>query len=170
MKSIFARFGIPEMVVSDNMPFNSYEFKKFAKEWDFESVTSSPHFSQSNGQAEAAVSIAKSILKKSSDPYIALMEYRCTPLAGIKLSPSQMRLNRRIRTKLPVRNNLLEPKVEDSVREKLVNKQFLQKSYFDRTARPRASLCKNDNVLIKQRKGWDRGIVIDKLVQPRSYM
>ena len=33
-KSIFARHGIPEIIVADNQPFNSFEFKQFCKLWD----------------------------------------------------------------------------------------------------------------------------------------
>nr|XP_042912826.1 uncharacterized protein K02A2.6-like [Parasteatoda tepidariorum] len=32
LKSCFSRYGIPSVVVNDNSPFNSYEFKSFAKE------------------------------------------------------------------------------------------------------------------------------------------
>ena len=42
---------IPEVVRSDNGPqFDSAEFAKFAKEWKFEHVTSSPRYAQSNGE------------------------------------------------------------------------------------------------------------------------
>lgn len=49
-KSIFARHGIPEVVRSDNGPqFASEPFRKFAQDWNFSHVTSSPRFPQSNG-------------------------------------------------------------------------------------------------------------------------
>ena len=60
------------------MPFNSYEFKNFASVWEFEIVNSSLHYSKSNGLAEKAVGIAKSILKKcegrGTNVYEALLE------------------------------------------------------------------------------------------------
>ena len=72
LKSIFARHGIPEELVSDNMPFNSKEFDEFAKEWGFKQTTSSPTYAQSNGMSEKAVQNVKRILKKADDPYIGL--------------------------------------------------------------------------------------------------
>ena len=51
MKSIFARHGIPKTVISDN-PFDTAEFKKFQREWDFKLTTSSPYHPKSNGMAE----------------------------------------------------------------------------------------------------------------------
>ena len=51
LRSIFARHGIPEQVMSDNGPqFSSEAFTNFAKTYDFTHVTSSPHFPQSNGK------------------------------------------------------------------------------------------------------------------------
>ena len=77
MKSIFARHGIPEVVMSDNGPqYSSYQFSHFAKDYGFTHLTSSPHFPQSNGEAERGVKTMKELLKKSSDPYLALLTYR----------------------------------------------------------------------------------------------
>ena len=65
LKSIFARHGIPEIVVSDNGPQYSCEaFAEFAREYQFQHVTSSPGYPQSNGEAERAVKTIKSLLKK----------------------------------------------------------------------------------------------------------
>ena len=53
LKSILGRHGIPEALISDNGPqFNSHEFEEFTKKYDIRHETSSPHYPQSNGQAE----------------------------------------------------------------------------------------------------------------------
>ena len=97
------------------MPFNSSEFRSFAAEWDFKLTTSSPTYAQSNGQAERAVQTVKNIFKKSTlggtDPYIALLEYRNTPITGTDFSPAQMLMSRMLRGKLPTSVNLVMPKV-----------------------------------------------------------
>ena len=55
-QSIFARHGIPEVVVSDNgLQFAADAFEEFAQVYSFEYVTRSPYFPQSNGEAELAV-------------------------------------------------------------------------------------------------------------------
>ena len=60
LKAHFARNGSPNYVVSDGGPqYVSEEFKRFARELDFEHVTSSPHHHNANGKAEAAVKMAK---------------------------------------------------------------------------------------------------------------
>ncbi|XP_037515404.1 uncharacterized protein LOC119391827 [Rhipicephalus sanguineus] len=53
LKGIFARHGIPQDVRSDNgPPFSSQEFAAFAVSYGFNHATSSPHYAQSNGEAE----------------------------------------------------------------------------------------------------------------------
>ena len=43
LKAVFARFGIPDIFVTDNRPqFASSEFSVFPRTWEFKHVTSSP--------------------------------------------------------------------------------------------------------------------------------
>jgi transposase InsO family protein len=80
MKSIFARHGIPELVLSDNSPqFSAESYAQFAKEYNFKHVTSSTYYLQGNGEAERAVGTVKNLLKKEKDSYLALLSYRSTP-------------------------------------------------------------------------------------------
>ena len=79
-----ARHGIPYKMVSDNGPqFSSQEFKVFKDCYEFDHVTSSPTYPQSNGKAENAVKTAQRIMLKAleagSDPYLGLLDLRNTP-------------------------------------------------------------------------------------------
>ena len=65
MKSIFARHGIPEIVMSDNQTcYSSREFVTFSQEWDFRHVTNTPKNSASNGLSEKTVQTLKRIFSK----------------------------------------------------------------------------------------------------------
>ena len=80
----------PETFVSDNGPqYTSGMFEDFAKECEFQHVTSSPYFPQANGEAERAVETVKSLLRKCEDPYKALLMYHSTPLE-VGYSPSEL--------------------------------------------------------------------------------
>ena len=66
-KSICARHGIPDEIVSANMSFGSREFKNFAYEWGIKTITSSPTYAQSNGLAERSVQTLKGLFKKADE-------------------------------------------------------------------------------------------------------
>lgn len=85
---------------------------------------SSPHYAQSNGQAEKGVHVLKQLLKKAaesdSDPYLALLSYRATPLQ-CGLSPAELLINRKLRTILPSHqpNDKFKPKNPATIEQKL---------------------------------------------------
>lgn len=102
---VFARHELPKEVCTDNGPqLSSNEFKKFAFRYDFQHVTSSPHFPRSNRLAEKGVQIVKRIMKKSThaleDYKQDLLDYRSAPLEDGR-SPSGPLTGRTIRSRLP---------------------------------------------------------------------
>ena len=172
-KEIFARHGIPEQLISDNMPFASRHFKEFAKEWGFTLTTSSPTYPQSNGMSERCVQTIKQLFRKAGeagkDPYIALLEYRNSPISGLQHSPAQLLMSRMLRSKLPTASRLLKPHVVNT-KGKLQIRQQLQKAYYDKSAHPLPSLKQGDAIRIRRGQTWETGIVIGKATTPRSYI
>ena len=65
LRKLFSVHGIPNQLISGNMAFSSQEFKQFAASYEFEVITSSPGYPQSNGKVENAIKTAKSIMKKA---------------------------------------------------------------------------------------------------------
>ena len=136
-KSIFAKFGIPEKVVSDNGPqFSSAEFKNFAKSYGFEHNTSSPRYAPANGEAERAVRTVKNLLKKAKDPNIALLNYRATPLEH-GLSPAELLMGRKIRTKLPALRESYKAQTGKNFQQKDKQLKDRQKRNFDKIHKAR---------------------------------
>ncbi|XP_035829235.1 uncharacterized protein K02A2.6 [Aplysia californica] len=133
-KSIFAKYGIPEIVISDNGPqFASCEFANFAETYGFEHKTSSPKHPQGNGEAERAVQTVKNLLRKADDPHIAILNYRATPLKQGQ-SPAELLQGRQLRTKLPSLPSQLKPQGRKLKQFRSVDKHMKnqQKNYFDR--------------------------------------
>ena len=111
LKTIFSRFGIPETFISDNGPnYASKDFVKFAKDYGFTQVTSSPLYAQANREAERAVQTVKRLFDKCPDPHLALLAYRSTPLEQ-GYSPAQLLMSRNLRTTVPVHPCKLKPEV-----------------------------------------------------------
>ena len=174
MKGIFARHGIPTTVISDNVPFNSKHFKEFAKEWQFNLITSSPHFPQSNGLAERNVQTIKSLFKKAKeshcDPELALLEFRNTPITGLDSLPAQLLMGRRLRSCLPMILTVLDTDTSMKVRDSLVKQQQWPQLYHDRQSKPLTPLKPNEVVRVKHGNQWKPAVVIRRHTAPRSYI
>ena len=143
--------------------------------YEFEHLTSSPRYPQSNGKVENAVKIAQSILKKArdagSDPNLSLLDYRNTPAEGVGSSPSQRLFGRRTRTLLPTSSRLLVPETVQGVPHKLKERKAKQTYYYNRGAKELSKLEPGVVVCVKpdrDSKRWAKATV-DKEVDIRSY-
>ncbi|UYV76203.1 K02A2.6-like [Cordylochernes scorpioides] len=107
LRCLFARFGIPRTLVSDNgTGFTSEEFRQFMTRNGIRHLRTAPFHPSSNGLAERAVQTIKTGLKKVQQGSISqrlaeiLLGYRRTPIASIGKSPSEMMFGRNIRSRL----------------------------------------------------------------------
>ena len=174
MKSVFSRYGIPELLISDNGPqYVSNEFKEFAVKYNFKHTTSSPHFPQSNGLAERTVQTLKQLLSKSDDPYLALLVYRATPLQWCGYSPAQLLMGRNIRTNIPQATEQLIPQLPDYKKFRRDDQKFKQrqKANYDRRHRTRELplLPDHTRVWITTDNRHIPGRVTSTAETPRSY-
>lgn len=174
LKAHFARFGIPDTIVTDCGPqFTSELFSKFVMGWGIDHKKSSPHYPKSNGKAESAVKAAKKIVN-CEDPFKALLHLRNTPQQGIDLSPAQRLLNRRTRTLLPVDNRMLQPIIVNrrKLRANIRKRQRQQAQSYNKNAKDLTPLKIGDKVRIQPNKlgdkHWTQGKVV-AVKENRSY-
>ena len=108
LESVFAKYGLPEQLVSDNGPqFTSQEFIQFTRQHGIRHIRSTPYHPSTNGLAERFVLTFKSAMKASEDDGLSLhirisrflANYRAAPHATTGISPSELFLQRKMRTK-----------------------------------------------------------------------
>ena len=163
LKPHFARYGIPDTLVSDNGPqFISKEFQEFSEKFQFHHVTTSPYYHQSNGKADSAAKQAKRILQtckaSGDDVYLALLAVRNTPQTIHETSPAQRLLNRRTKSTLPVSEKLLQPnyKINKKVDERIRKRQETQKKYHDRGAKELSTFRPGEMVRLQPTHGNEK--------------
>ena len=176
MKDIFAHHGILESLVADNMPFNSVKFKDFASKWEFEVVTSSPHFPKSSGLVERNVQTIKQLLRKADeskqDAFLALLEFCNSPISGMDESPAELLMSRKLRTRLPTSKSLLQPQPRSTsqIHHNLLTSQQRQKAFYDRGTQPFSKLHEGEPVRMKRGREWTPSVVVKKHKAPHLYI
>ena len=161
--------------MSDNGPqFSLQEFREFSRDYNFNHITSSPHFPQSNGQAERGVKTVKKLIKEAKDPFLALLSYRATPLPWCNLSPAELLMGRAIRSNIPQLEKTFHPKWPYLHKFRQDNDRFKkrQKSDFDRRhwTRPLTEIPNNTEVLVHINDHSTPGRVTGPANTPRSYL
>ncbi|UYV80904.1 K02A2.6-like [Cordylochernes scorpioides] len=179
-----ADYGIPEILTSDNGPqFSSQEFRSWTKRWNIEHSTSSPHFPQSNGLAEAAVKAIKYLISKTttngnlkSDTFLeSLMEFRNTPKAEGR-SPAQIVFGAPTRTKLPLHRSHFAKEWRTRISECDQRAQNLRQKAlkrYNRNVKPLSHLEVGAIVLVQDHrtKHWTLlAEVLEQLPRGRSYL
>ena len=161
LRQLFAQFGIPETIVSDNgTQFVSAEFKEFCRLNGIRHVQTAPYHPSSNGLAERAVQVFKQGISKQSTGTLhdkisrMLFQYRITPHSTTGMSPAEMLIGRRLRSRL----DLLKPCTE----QRVANKQQQQRETHDKHCR-KCTFSVGEKVFVKNhRKGkkWLAGSII----------
>ena len=114
LDQLFATFGTPGVVKSDNgPPFNGDEFAKFAGVLGFKHRKVTPLWPRANGEVERFVKTMKKCIKAAKaegknwrkELQTFLRNYRTTPHATTGIAPATMFLKRAVRNKLPQVNN-----------------------------------------------------------------
>ena len=80
----------------------------------------------------------------------------------MKVSSNEMLMNRLTRTRILISDNILIPKIIPDIYNKLVEqKQKIKRySYYDRSSRERSDLQEGDNIVYRNGKFWEPGLII----------
>ena len=167
LRDLFARFGIPEQIVSDNgAQFVSEDFQAFVKSNGIRHITSAPYHPATNGLAERAVQTFKQAFRsmhQSSRPVKEklakfLIAYRNTPHSTAGVSPTQLLFGRPLRTRLDL--------VKPNLNCKMFNQQHQQSiRAANEKGRERRQLEVGDSVMSRDHRGDLKrraGLIVNK--------
>lgn len=168
LRTLFARYGLPEEIVSDNgVQFTSGEFADFLSRNRIKHVLTPPYHAQSNGAIERCVQTTKLAIQKQvlDQPGTGLQHkldnflyhYRSTPHSTTLKTPAEVFLGWMPRTHL----SLLKPSLAQFVeqRQRRVEEQA-------NVRRKEPVFAGQDPVWIKTRRGeteqWVPGVVLNQ--------
>ena len=130
LQALFARYGVPAQLVSDNGPqFTSEEFQLFMKRNGIKHITSAPYHPATNGLAERFVQSFKQAMKSEREMTSLkvtmakfLLAYRNTAHATTGETPAVLFMGRQLRTRLDLLKPSLHSKIVESQRKQAVAK------------------------------------------------
>lgn len=166
LRRLFARFGLPKRIVTDNgPPFSSAEFETYLQGNGIRHSAVAPYHPASNGAAENAVRTIKRVLKKAvlegtnDDTALCkfLFMYRNSAHSTTGREPAVAMFGRRLRGRL----DLLRADPGEAVRDK----QLLQEERGAQ-ARPLRVLAPQDKVLSRDYSAradkWTDAVVMER--------
>jgi hypothetical protein len=173
LRTLFARYGLPLHVVSDNGPqFISEEFREFLRLNQVKHTLCPPYHPSSNGLAEKYVQTFKRMFGKL-DPKdsvqhrvsTVLFNFRNIPHSTTGISPAELFLKRAPRTPLSLVKPCLQRKVEKH--------QEASKKQSDRDNPVMRTFDLNQPVKVRNARGgnvkWLPGVVVD-IKGPNTYL
>ena len=168
---ISTEFECPLVLKNDNGPcYTSREFHDFLEFYRVHHITSSSHYPQSNGFAEALVGISKKLMEKSvKDGKLwnhGLLEYRVTPMSENLPSPLESLTGCKLRTSLPQIPSCVGKSVEISkIQQELIRRQPSTSSHYSMELKP------GQPVFVKEVHGnvWKTGVINQPAKEPESY-
>ena len=114
------------------------------------------------------------MLKQSEDLYLALLNYRATPLPWCKRSPAELLMGRKIRTRVPQLPEQLQPTWSYLKDFRNQNQKFKAKQKRDYDKRHRAkesdAIPSDSPVWVTSGGEQGEGIVVSPANSPRSYL
>ena len=173
LRRIFASFGLPDQLVSDNGPqFTAREFADFVSANGIRHIRTAPYHPASNGAIERFVQTFKQAMKAGEGNGLSfqhrlqslLMSYRSTPHATTGKSPASLFWeDRTMRTRF----DLMRPVVG----EKVGREQARQKQHHDTRARFR-QFAVGTRVMVREGRDksvWTPGTILERR-GPVSYL
>ncbi|XP_036340257.1 uncharacterized protein K02A2.6-like [Rhagoletis pomonella] len=178
LKNIFARFGLPETLVSDNgTAFVSQEFQRFLQLNGIQHSTTPVGQPATNGLAENTVKTFKSALKRGMGPPGGqfndvlsrfLLDYRNAAHCSTGVSPAQLMFSRQLRTRLDLLNpkRKAEEKIKEVIEENVIKQQNRRKKNYRGSKINKFKV--GEQVIVKDfsipgRFSWTKAIIVKAL-------
>lgn len=171
LRVLFAQFGLPQHIVTDNgPPFSSQEFRTFLESNGIKHTFSPPYHPSTNGLAENHVKTFKSkvlaAVQEGKDFHLAvsrfLLAYRSTVHCTTNETPAKLFLGRQLRTRLDC--------IKPDVREHVADQQH--KQIEGHKGSRQVTFQKGQSVLVKDYRGrkacWVPG-TISQCLGPVTY-
>ena len=162
LRNSLSLLGNVERLTTDGgPPYDSREFKKFAKREGFEHHICTPENPQANGFVEVfqkvLVKMVHTAVVEKKDPrkviHKYLASYRAAPHKTTGKSPYELMFNRKMKTKLPQLDIKINKKLDREVRSKHDAEKQKQKNYTDKKRRAKEKIISpGDEILIQQKK------------------
>ena len=166
LDTMFARWGIPNNVKSDNgAPFMGGEFKEFAEDFGFKHSKIMPEHPEANGEVERFMRTLNRMIRASSAARLNwrtrlptfLRIYRSTPHSSTKVSPFEALTNRKMNCGLPCPTLPASTPNPSPLHSKIAQNDYMSKTkmceYTDAKRRTKPCHMKpGDTVLVKQKR------------------